>query len=435
LKPEAKLLCVSRYLAGTAATGHNAYLKAVLEALRNEGFQIEYFWVDGPAWFRPWYRVPSTALKVDRLHERVGIRCGEWVLATSPRLWLAGIVLVFVNKGLRYFPGVFSGMMRNLQRRAEGVFAREREPISANTSEPSATEQAAFSSLLRERQPQAVLLNYAYLAPLADTARAAGVPSAVLTHDLVHRLGATLARRGIGTNHLTEESEANLLRRADLLIAIQVEEAEELRRLLPGSEVITVPMPQEVTDSVPPPDDGPMLFVGSATEPNRDGIEWFLKQVWPGLHAAVPAAKLRVCGTVCTQLAPAPEGVELAGVVPNLAVEYARAALVIAPLLAGSGLKIKVAEALAHGRAVVATSFGLQGLSKAEGLCASRADNPDDFAGACCRILGETKVRRQMSQDALQFARRHFSPKACVSPVVAWVNGLERSGGQQVHGK
>lgn len=397
--------------------------------------QIEYLWLDGPAWFRPWYRIPPAAVKVDRLHERVGVGCGEWVLATSLRLWVAGLFLVLANKWLRYFPGLLSGTMRNWQARAESVFAREREPISANTSEPTATEQAAFSSLLRERQPQAVLLNYAYLAPLADTARSVGVPTAILTHDLVHQLGATLARRGIAANHLTEESEANLLRRADLLIAIQEEEAEELRRLLPDSEIITVPMPQEVTNSVPPPDDGPILFVGSATGPNRDGIEWFLKQVWPGMRAGMPAAKLRVCGSVCAQLAPAPEGVELAGVVPNLASEYARAALVIAPLLAGSGLKIKVVEALAHGRAVVATSIGLQGLARAEGLCAVRADNPDDFAGACCPILRENQVRARMSEKAVDFARQHFSPKACARPFMAWLAGIEQSAGRQVHGQ
>ena len=435
MNPDAKILCVSRYLAGTAATGHNAYLKAVLEALRKEGMQIEYLWLDGPAWFRPWYRIPPTAVKVDRLYNHQGIRFGDWVLAASCRLWLAGFILVMANRWLRCFPAVFSATVRTWQQRAESIFVRARAPIAANTSPPSQIENAALSSLLGMVKPQAVLLNYAYLAPLADTARAAGVPSAILTQDLIHQQGATMVSRGLGEQQLTPETEAELLRRADLLIAIQEDEAQEVRRMLPGSKVITVSMPQEVRDSGPLRDEGTILFVGSGTEPNRDGIEWFLGQVWPKLRAALPSVKLRVCGSVCSQITDAPEGVELVGMVPKLETEYARAAMVIAPLLAGSGLKIKIVEALAHGRPVVATSIGLQGLAGAEGLCAIRADKPDDFASACCRILSDKRVRAQMSEEALKFAQQHFSPAACIGPVVAWLNGLDRSHPAQVHGK
>jgi glycosyltransferase involved in cell wall biosynthesis len=419
---EGRLLCVSRYLAVADTAGNHTYLKAILESLRSEGLRIDYFWLDGPAWFRPWYRIPPTAAEVDRLHIGAGLRFGKLVFSTSLRLWSIGLLLVATNKWLRRFPKSTRSPVRKLQRWADRVFAQTRKPVCANTAEPSAVEQAAFGRWLRRERPQAVLLNYAYLSPLVDLARDQAIPAAVITHDVVHQLQTTTAKRGAGSPDMTEEAEAALLRRADLIIAIHAEEAETLRRMSLNSKIITVSMPIAACDSSPSPDNGPLLFVASGTGPNLDGIEWFLADVWPRLVRLQPTAKLHICGSVCSFLrTPASAGVVLRGLVNNLADEYAGAALTVAPLLCGGGLKIKVVESFAHGRAVVGSQIAFQGLGSAKELCGVVAESADEWTTQIHLLTISTDRRRRLEKSALQYVRDHFSPGACVKDLKDWV--------------
>jgi hypothetical protein len=69
----------------------------------------------------------------------------------------------------------------------------------------------------------------------------------------------------------------------------------------------------------------------------------------------------------------------------------------------------------------VATSTGLQGLSATENVCALRADAPDAFAAACCRVMAEEPLRKAMSVAALSYAREHHSPEASIKPLLVWI--------------
>jgi succinoglycan biosynthesis protein ExoO len=255
-----------------------------------------------------------------------------------------------------------------------------------------------------------------------DLARDQAIPAAVITHDVVHQLQTTTAKRGAGSPDMTEEAEAALLRRADLIIAIQAEEAETLRRMSLDSKIITVSMPIAARDSGPSADNGPLLFVGSGSGPNLDGIGWFLADVWPRLVMLQPTAKLHICGSVCSFLrTPCPAGVVLRGLVNNLADEYAKATLTVAPLLCGGGLKIKVVESFAHRRAVVGSQIAFQGLGSAKELCGVVAESPDDWARQIHLLTISTDRRRRLEKSALQYVRDHFSPEACVKDLKDWV--------------
>ncbi len=118
-----------------------------------------------------------------------------------------------------------------------------------------------------------------------------------------------------------------------------------------------------------------MLFVGSGTAPNLDGLEWFLSTVWVMVRAEFPQAQFRICGSVCDLLSNTGDGVSPLGRVPDLTPEYARATLSVAPLLCGSGLENQGSGGLGHGRAVVGTPIALQGLADYDwGLCNVRGE-------------------------------------------------------------
>src|SRR5690606_4514163 len=118
-------------------------------------------------------------------------------------------------------------------------------------------------------------------------------------------------------------------------------------------------------------------------DPNLDGVTWFVNEIWPGVRARHPAARLTVIGSYPTRAVHAlgeTAGVTVLGYVPDLEPHLDRAAVAIAPLRFGAGMKGKVTDAMAAGLPVVTTTIGAQGLDLVGGRHAWIADDADAFA-------------------------------------------------------
>lgn len=92
---------------------------------------------------------------------------------------------------------------------------------------------------------------------------------------------------------------------------------------------------------------------------------------------------------------------------------YAEAGVVISPLRAGSGLKIKLIEALAHGKAVVATPKTLQGVEALFSQAVCLAEDPDKFASAVTELLIDRNARSDLATRGLAVLHAHFSSELC----------------------
>jgi glycosyltransferase involved in cell wall biosynthesis len=97
---------------------------------------------------------------------------------------------------------------------------------------------------------------------------------------------------------------------------------------------------------------------------------------------------------------------------------YRDAGVVVSPLRVGSGLKIKLIEALECGKAVVATSKTLQGVVHLLADGVRVADNAADFADAVCMLLGYEQTRVDVATRGLDALTKHFSREACYSPLL-----------------
>jgi glycosyltransferase involved in cell wall biosynthesis len=151
---------------------------------------------------------------------------------------------------------------------------------------------------------------------------------------------------------------------------------------------------------------GLLVFVGSASAHNLDGLRWFLAEVWPRLRALLPTARLEVCGTVGRALGTAPpEGVALRGVVADLGSVLHRAAVAVAPVLAGSGLKIKLLDYVAHGLPVVATGIAAAGFEPAPERPFIVTDDAEGFAREAARLAADTAGFARREQQALDYCR------------------------------
>lgn len=99
--------------------------------------------------------------------------------------------------------------------------------------------------------------------------------------------------------------------------------------------------------------DGSPVFVIFTNPFNIQGLLFFVEKVLPLILAVIPGFKLRVVGDACRVLKPAP-GVDLLGFVPDLKLIYVDSGYAICPLIGGTGMQVKIVEAMAHGIPVVA---------------------------------------------------------------------------------
>jgi hypothetical protein len=176
--------------------------------------------------------------------------------------------------------------------------------------------------------------------------------------------------------------------------------------------------------SHPDSDEPVVLFVGNATESNSAALSWFINNVWPAVVASHPTARFRVVGRAAASVKSSAEmHVETPGVVDDLGPEYGRAQIVVAPLIQGTaGVKIKVAEAMAHGRPLVSTSLGIDSKDPHQsdkGVIV--ADDARNFADAIVALLGDPELRKAKSIGARQTFVEQFSYEACYGDIRRWL--------------
>jgi hypothetical protein len=197
--------------------------------------------------------------------------------------------------------------------------------------------------------------------------------------------------------------EAARLRHADLVIAIQADEHAELTRLVQDVQVITTGVDFDIVPPRRAPTPGQILCVASGNPRNRKGLQDFVRIAWPRIQRYVPGAEFVVVGDAAAALAGKQiPGVTIAGRVEDLADRYAQASLVINPVVAGTGIKIKTLEALCHLRPVVTWPAGVEGLDPDLAALCVTAHDWYDFSEQVIALL---KTPHGNGFDAHQRAR------------------------------
>lgn len=169
-----------------------------------------------------------------------------------------------------------------------------------------------------------------------------------------------------------------------------------------------------------------LLFVGSLDWfPNQDAVRFFVDAILPLIRARVPAATLQIVGrrpaeALRRHLA-GRSGVELVGEVDDVRPFLAGAAVVVAPLRVGGGSRIKIIEALAMEKAVVATSIGAEGLDLLSGRQLLIADGPQQFARLSAQLLTSPVQAQRLGLSGGRWVREHHNWDDCALALeAAW---------------
>lgn len=404
------VVCVlSRQRLTAGSSGSSAYLLSLCRALREAGFALHLVCPSPATLGRvPMLRVAGDRVLFERVAMRGTFRIGGLFIARDPRI------------ALRAALGVADRLAR---RTGITLLSSLAQPAPYAMALPWTAMDCLFIAAEARGEADVVLADYAFLTPGIPYALRPGAASAVVMHDLVSSRPAAFAALGARDSiaALAAPAEAELLAGAGLVIAIQHDEAAAARRMLPpGRSVVVAPMAVEPVAAPQPGEGGGLLFVGSGTAPNVDGLRWFLAEVWPHIRAARPDARIIVVGAVCAAFAAGewPAGATPLGRVPDLAAVYRCADVVVSPLRVGSGLKIKLVEALGQGKAVVATTVTAQGVIGLLRDAVALADTSEAFAAEVLHLLAAPELRGTRAAAALAVARESFSAAAAYAAVI-----------------
>ena len=175
------------------------------------------------------------------------------------------------------------------------------------------------------------------------------------------------------------------------------------------------------------------LFVGTLTyQPNLEGIQWFLRRCWLRVKERLPHATLTIAGEAPEDFmrwANGLPGVRAIGFVDSLDTVYSEADVVVAPILSGGGAIVKILEAIAFCRPVVATRFAADGyrgsLVPGAHLVACRTSN--EFVDSVVRCCEDQVFSARMADDARTVLSASFNQPAFNHAVSALLDRVDGS--------
>jgi glycosyltransferase involved in cell wall biosynthesis len=157
----------------------------------------------------------------------------------------------------------------------------------------------------------------------------------------------------------------------------------------------------------------PALFFIGALDwlPNQEGLEWFLEKVFPKLLSKVPSLRFHVAG----RNAPEPfirklehSRITFHGEVSNASAFMQAYRVMVAPLLTGSGIRIKIIEGMALGRPVVTTPVGMEGIGAEAGRELMVAEDPGLFSDLLIKLLTSEEEAVRLADAGRKFVKENF---------------------------
>ncbi len=275
-----------------------------------------------------------------------------------------------------------------------------------------------------------VLVESLFCAPYAEAVKhllASNAPPIVLhAHNVEHHIQELLAsdqlrsfpqrvyRRMLARQ--TRDYEQHVASIMDAVITLTDEDKQwflahssneqRIVHIQPGIEVPNLPVVQI-------PANLSLGFLGALDwEPNVDAVQWFAYNVLPRIWEQLPGVAFHVAGrgrSAAIEALHDGQKIVVHGEVENPAITMQQWSVVVAPIRSGSGVRIKILEAMAAGCAVVTTTLGCQGIDVVDGRHLRMADTAEAFAQACCSLLQNSAAARQMGQNARSVVQNTYS--------------------------
>jgi glycosyltransferase involved in cell wall biosynthesis len=227
---------------------------------------------------------------------------------------------------------------------------------------------------------------------------------------------------------LLRDYEGQICRQFEGLLAVSEEDKAALEEAAGQPlEAAVIPIAidtDEVTEVCRQPEADHILHIGTMFwPPNIDGILWFLREILPLIQAQRPKTTFDVVGAK-----PPPEivaygsngsGTNVTGYVVDPTPYYETTGVMVVPLRAGGGMRVKILNALAQGLPIVSTTLGCEGIGVEPGRHLLVADTPEAFAQATLRLLQDKNLAAELGRNGRALIQSTYDYRAACRPIEA----------------
>lgn len=222
---------------------------------------------------------------------------------------------------------------------------------------------------------------------------------------------------------LLEEYEGRVCREFDAVLAVSDQDKQALQQAT-GRPVDIGVIPIAIdTDEVQfiqrDAEPGHVLHIGTMYwPPNVDAVRWFVEQVYPLVRQERPDVQFDVVGhrppADLLALNDAGLGINVTGYVADPVSYQRQAAVLVVPVLAGGGIRVKILNALAEGIPIVSTTLGCEGIEVTPGRDILVGDSPEAFAAQVVRVLNDTDLGKRLALNGRCLVEEKYDyRKAC----------------------
>lgn len=226
--------------------------------------------------------------------------------------------------------------------------------------------------------------------------------------------------------HLLKEYEGRVCCQFDAVLAVSHEDKAALQEAAGHPVDITViPIAidtDEVTVVKRDAEPRHVLHIGTMYwPPNIDGVLWFIHEVWPLIRERRSDVQFDVVGSrpprALVALGGNETGINVTGYVPDPRPYLQRAALMVVPLRAGGGMRVKILNAWAQGIPIVSTPLGCEGIVATPGGDILVGDTPREFAAAVLRLLDDDDLAKQIADRGRQKVVEKYDYRMACCPL------------------
>ncbi len=226
--------------------------------------------------------------------------------------------------------------------------------------------------------------------------------------------------------HLTDKLKKYELERLndyDYLIAVSDRDLKKFKQLGYKNGAMASPIGLELKNyvTISRKSANSICFIGALDwRPNREGLDWFIANVWPDLSREMPDLKFHIAGrnTPADLINNRVKNIVVHGEVPN-AVEFINSHnVMIVPLFSGSGMRVKILEGMALKKTIVTTSLGMEGIDAGHGKELLIADTPEAFKQAIELALSDQNLRDNIGKSAQEFVQQYYDHTTIASRLI-----------------
>jgi glycosyltransferase involved in cell wall biosynthesis len=203
---------------------------------------------------------------------------------------------------------------------------------------------------------------------------------------------------------------------ADELFPLTTTDADAIKELGITTNSTVIPMPlQPITESADYTKND-LFFIGAMNwQPNIEAVATLKEEIFPNLKVQHPFLTLKLAGSFSKKEALS-NGVEHLGFVSDLGLFLQSSGILVAPISSGSGVRIKLLEAMSHGVPIVTTEIGAMGIPKNNGLII--ATTLEDFIDQIQHLIASEELRKTTGQLAKAFVQLHYSPTTVLTKII-----------------